>query len=488
MKIRGGYVPRIAGRPSSVVEEIALPERLAVSLMRRGTEYKPLVKAGEKVCRGSPLAEAPVEGGTLYLPSPATGIISADEKDGPHAWPERILLNAVAGEPGTDAGPQLDPARASSETIRNVLARGGIWPLFWSSRTKSTPALNETERPRAIIINCVSAEPFRARGKVILRRAWNRIIQGIRFLPRLMADYGTVDVVLTDHHDPVARMMNVDLAGHAWVRFHSLPVIYPVEHPAILCRALRQFDRSAGKDAVIWVIDIQGVAAVGACLADGQPLCERTVAIGGPGCGNPRHLQVRIGTPLNSLAPLAEQRQKCLVLRGGLLNGAPVDPTAESVGYDDDSFFFLPTAGQREFLAFMRPGFDRTSRLPCFGSRITRACDRHISNSLRGERRPCIACGLCEQVCPVSLLPQVLHRCLYAGALEEAEAAGVDLCVGCGLCTYVCPSKIELGTQFAQAREQIGKEHREAVSAALQHEGDAGKQEAGPARGKEWLK
>lgn len=488
MRIRGGYVPRIAGRPASVIEEVGLSEQLAVSLARRGTEYRPLVKAGEKVRMGSPIAEAPAEGGTLYLPAPATGVVAFDETVGSLAWPKRILLQAVTDGSGTATGPRLDPARASSETIRKVLARNGIWPLFWSSKTQQTPVLNESERPRAIIINCVSAEPFRTRGKVILRRAWNRIIQGIRFLPRLMADYGTVDVVLTDHRDPVARMMYVDLAGHAWVRFHSLPVIYPVGHPVVLSRALRQFDRSSSKEAVIWVIDIQGVAAVGACLAEGQPLGARTVAIGGPACGNPRHLQVQIGTPLPSLVQLAEPREACLVLRGGLLSGAPVDPAIESVGYDDDSFFFLPMVRKREFLSFMRPGFDRTSYLPCFGSSITCASDRHISNSLRGERRPCIACGLCEQVCPVALLPQVLHRYLYAGALEEAEAVGVGRCVGCGLCTYVCPSKIELGTQFAQAREQIRKEHLETASAALPREDDAGKQEAERERGAEWLK
>lgn len=484
MKIRGGYVPGIAGRPSSVVEEVGLSGQLAVSLARREKAYRSLVNTGDKVRRGNPIAEAPAEGGTLYLPSPAAGIVSAIKVAD---MPKRLLLRTVADKTSAEIGERLEPSRAAPEIIRNALSRGGIWPLFWSSKTQNTPTLNETERPRAIIINCVSAEPFRTRGKVILRRAWNRIVQGIRFLPRLMADYGTVDVVLTDHRNPVARMMYMDLAGHAWVRFHSLPVIYPVEHPVVLSRALRQFDRSASKDAVIWVIDIQGVAAVGACLAEGQPLGARTVAIGGPGCVNPRHLQVQIGTPLTSLVQLAEPREECLVLRGGLLSGAPVDPAIESVGYDDDSFFFLPIARQREFLSFMRPGFDRTSRLPCFGSSITRASDRHISNSLRGERRPCIACGLCEQVCPASLLPQVLHRYLYAGALEEAEAAGVDLCVGCGLCTYVCPSKIELGTQFAQAREQIGKEHQETAAAALQREGDAGKQETERKRGKEWL-
>ena len=106
--------------------------------------------------------------------------------------------------------------------------------------------------------------------------------------------------------------------------------------------------------------------------------------------------------------------------------------------------------------------------MPCFASRFTGAHDSQISNSLRGEIRPCIACGLCEKVCPSGLLPQVLHRYLYRDAIDEAEAAGIDLCVECGLCTYVCPSKLELKKQFLDAAAQIRLEHEEAQQAELE--------------------
>ena len=88
-----------------------------------------------------------------------------------------------------------------------------------------------------------------------------------------------------------------------------------------------------------------------------------------------------------------------------------------------------------------------------------------MTATLRGERRPCIACGLCERVCPADLLPQVLHRYLYRDALDEAEAAGLGRCIGCGLCSYVCPSKLELVHQFAEARDRIAHERAEAAAA-----------------------
>ncbi|MCK5569347.1 MAG: 4Fe-4S dicluster domain-containing protein, partial [Spirochaetes bacterium] len=116
----------------------------------------------------------------------------------------------------------------------------------------------------------------------------------------------------------------------------------------------------------------------------------------------------------------------------------------------------------------LRPGLKRTSILPCFASRVTGAADSQISTSLRGEHRPCIACGLCEKICPSGLMPQIIHRYLYREAIDEAEAVGLDLCVKCGLCTYVCPSKIELQKQFNDASEQLRLEHEEARAALLE--------------------
>lgn len=462
LKIRGGHTPKISGRPSSVVEKLPLPGKLQLSLHRRGVNYAPIVADGQEVELGDSVAEASVTGGRLSLPSPAAGriFLGGEEKEA-----SRLILETTGSDTTAGNYEKFEPQRITGEVMRDALAKGGIWPFFWSSGTGGMPALGDAERPRAIIVNCVLTEPFRARGKIILRRAWSRVVQGIGFLPRLLADYGTIEIVLTAKRDAVAGMMYVGLAGQAWIRFRPVPLRYPVENPRVLSRALRGSDSSFKKEDVIWVIDVQGVEALGACLAEGLPLHERIVTVGGPGHPNPRHLWVRIGTPVSDLVPQDRTSDGVRILRGGLLNGVPVDPATDSVQYDDDAFFFLPEGSEREFLSFLRPGFDRTSALPCFASRITGAIDRRVSTSKRGERRPCIACGLCEKLCPVGLLPQVLHRYLYHEALDEAEAAGLDLCVDCGLCTYVCPSKIALQDQFAQAREQLRLEREEALSA-----------------------
>ncbi|UCD56272.1 MAG: hypothetical protein JSV16_10585 [Candidatus Hydrogenedentota bacterium] len=463
MKFYGGYLPKLGGRPSSILDELPLPELLYLDLSRQGVKYTPVVREGERIGLGDTLAEAVNETGSLFLPSPAYGIVSLDGGNSGEA--ERIVLKTGDAFEQEGSGKRFQPHRITSEEMRDALAKGGIWPFFWSSKTKGTPGFGEFEKPRAVIVNCILTEPFRARGKVILRHAWNRIIRGISFLPRLMEDYSKMEIVLTAKNDPVAKMMHLELAGHAWIRFHTIPLAYPYEDPRILHKALLRSDPALSKDDVIWVIDVQGIEALGACLSEGLPLYRRIVAIGGPAQSNPRHVLVRIGTPLKLLVDVSVIREKDLVLRGGLLRGTPLDPVNDSVQFDDDAFFVLARGSRRDFLAFLHPGFERTSMSPCFASSLTGGADTHITASLRGERRPCISCCRCEEVCPARLMPQVLHRYIYRGALEAAESAGIGLCVECGLCSYVCPSKIELLQQVVEAKRQLREEMSEAVAA-----------------------
>ena len=81
--------------------------------------------------------------------------------------------------------------------------------------------------------------------------------------------------------------------------------------------------------------------AIGACLTEGIPLHQRLLALGGPGYSHPKHISARVGTPIKQLVPEDFDSNEVLVLRGGLFRGVPVNPDMDSVGYNDDAFFFL---------------------------------------------------------------------------------------------------------------------------------------------------
>lgn len=459
----GGFTPKIDGRPVGDITTVPMPDRLILELKRNDITYEPAVQNGRRVDFGEPLATAAASGGTLVLPAPATGQVVLDEDRR-----RLVMQDPQAAATATGFSP-LVHGRISSDEIKKTLARGGVWPFFYSSRDRGMPSLVGEEKPRSIVVNFILTEPFRARGKVVITRSWDRIVAGIRFLQRLVSDYGTIEIILTDRKHPVAQMMYNDLKGQAWVRFHSVPLTYPIENPRLLSETVRSLSSGMNGDDDIWVIDAQGIEAVGGCLGEGLPLHERIVVTGGPSAAGPRHFAVRIGTPLDSFVETIGS--DATVLRGGLLNGAPVSVESAGVGYDDDAFFAMPRSGKRELLSFVRPGFGRTSYTRSFATSLFGGYDKQIAATLRGEPRPCIACGFCETVCPAGIMPQVIHRYLYREKTEEAEQAGLDRCVECNLCTYVCPSKIELRRQFTDAKAFIQKEKEEMLAVAARSGG-----------------
>jgi Na(+)-translocating NADH:ubiquinone oxidoreductase A subunit len=455
-----GFTPRISGRPSRNVVELEVPKRLWIDSTRGGVIYKTTVTAGTNVACGESLGEARVNGGVLSLPSPVSARLIEIGKT-------RIVLapDVEVGESGATVTEPLKFQYAKPEQVRDAIARGGMWPSFWSSATDGMPMLDGSEIAARCIVHFVNVEPFRARGRVFLTRDWEDIMAGIRFLPKLMEDYGKVEVILTEVHDPVAKKMYEELSGHAWTRLHAVPLRYPVGDPRIVAAALRRDDATLSRNSVIWSIDAQGIAQLGRLLGKGQPPSRRLVTIGGPGSIEAQHYSVPIGTSLSDFPNSDQFSDANKVLAGGLMRGIEVNPSEYSVQYDDDGFFLLPEATNRQTITFLRPGFDRSSVFPSFTGGLLGRADSHITATLRGEVRPCISCGMCERLCPVGLLPQVIHRYLHRDRIDDAVKVGLESCVDCNICTFVCPSKIELQRQFADARARVAEERRELEAA-----------------------
>ena len=68
---------------------------------------------------------------------------------------------------------------------------------------------------------------------------------------------------------------------------------------------------------------------------------------------------------------------------------------------------------------------------------------------------PCIRCGYCADVCPVSLLPQQLLWYAKANDFNKLNDHQLEQCMHCNACTYVCPSNIPLVDYFKEAKKAI---------------------------------
>lgn len=454
MRLRGGYNILLAGKPSAEVHVLPEPRVLYLPLSSRRFIFSEIrVNEGQRVKPGHVLAEDPKN---YYVPlvAPRAGTVRLREAEG------HITLEDVAKVPEEPYPTSEDLPHIPKDTRPVVFRRykllvSGAWQFFRDAYTGAVP--DPTGIPKAIIVSTVHLEPFVAAGNVQIAKRLSSFTRGVEYLQSLL-EYQPIFLILPDVHSEVARRVRDTLRGRAWVKLVAVPRKYPFDNFAVLARWLGLRNN---REEPVWALDTAGVLATDRVLTLSRPPTVRIISLGGPAVRTPVHLRAMPGYPLSMILNQRISYESYRVINGGVLTGQAIPAGQLGLDVECQGLTVLPEAsGNREFMAFARPGFDRRSYGNCFVSLLRRPFRESLNTALRGERRPCIGCAFCEEVCPVSIMPHLIHKYLYRDALEEAERVRVDLCVGCGLCSFVCPSKIELTMELLTAQERIRRELR----------------------------
>ena len=471
MKPRGGYNVKLQGRPSGEVEVLPEPKELHLPLGSRRFSFSELeVQEGERVRPGQVLARDPANHSVPLL-APRAGTARLAAVDG------HIKIEDTTKEPEEPYHPDEDaehvPKGAGPRGVKCYkLLELGAWQFVSDAHTGALP--DPFASPRAVIVSTVHLEPYVARGEVQILKRLSHFTRGLELLQSLV-EHQPIYLVMPDVKSDFAREVREKLHGHAWVKMIEIPRKYPSDDFAMLARSLGL--RREPLEPV-WGVTAAGVLAIDRALTLSRPCTVRIVSIGGPAVEKPLHLKAMPGYPLADiigprLSACARQHAQAgtsgndvRVINGGVLTGAALGPEQLGLDAECEGLTVIPDHTVREFLGFMRPGFDRRSFSRCFFSSLRPAFSESFTTRLRGERRPCVTFGFCEDVCPAGIMPHLIHKYLYKDDIDGAERARIDLCVECGLCSYVCPGKIELHEQFIEAKETIRQElHAEEVTA-----------------------
>jgi len=460
MKHRGGYNIGLAGRPAGRVEVLPEPDVLYVPLRSRRFSFtERLVQEGQSVRPGHALARDPANYRVPLL-APRAGTVQLESVAG------HVVLTGVERAPEGEYEPGEElahaPRRTNSSGARRLkLLELGAWQFFSDAFSGRLP--DPLGTPQAVIVSTVQFEPYMARGDVHVRKRLASFTRGLEHLQSLL-EYQPIYLVLPDVESELAKRVRDALRGYAWVRPVEVPRRYGVEHAAVLARKLGLKQQV---NQPVWAVGAAGVLAVDRALTMARPATVRLVSLGGPSVNEPRHLKAMAGYPIDAILQGRLSHEPVRNINGGILSGQQLDEQQRGLDAECTGLTVLPEHTQREMLGFMRPGWGRRSYSRCFLSVLRPRFAERLTTALRGERRPCISCNFCEEVCPAGIMPHLIHKYLYQEALEEAERAGINRCVGCGLCSFVCPSKIELRSQMLDGQETVQRElHGEEAEAA----------------------
>jgi len=225
---------------------------------------------------------------------------------------------------------------------------------------------------------------------------------------------------------------------HGIVRIVQVLTIYPEGGERQLIQTLTGKEvphNGLPQDLGVICHNVATAASARDATIDGRPLIERIVTVTGPGIKEPCNLLALIGTPFSHLVEAAGGYRDDVTR---LVLGGPMSGTALST---DE----IPVSrGSNCLLALTAKEVPPTA-----------------------ATLPCINCGQCVNVCPASLLPQMLYRHLEAEQFDRAAELNLADCIECGCCAQVCPSHIPLVDFFRHGRQELIRRELDERRAAL---------------------
>ncbi|MCK5522571.1 MAG: electron transport complex subunit RsxC [Thiomargarita sp.] len=409
-----------------------IPPFLILPLLQHiGEPTEPIVKVGEKVLKGQIVAHCKQKKDchlTMSAPIHASSsgtVVAIEHRAVPHPsglTAPCIIIETDGKEEWIECLPMTNYAELAPDVVRKHIARAGIVGLGgagFPAHIKLNSGAIDT-----LIINGAECEPYITCDDRIMRERPDEIIAGAKIVMHILGGAKHC-LIAVENNKPEAYKALLEAADER-VEVVQIPTKYPMGGERQLIQTLtgKEVGRSQIPASVgIVVHNVETARTVYRAVQLGTPLLSRLITITGGGVEKPQNFEVLLGTPMHVIIDQCRRKEgvERLIMGGGMMGFAL--PNDE-----------MPIVKTTNCLILMRADEIETSRL---------------------LEMPCIRCGACTQVCPISLLPQQLYWHAKAKDFKKAQAYHIFDCIECNCCAYVCPSHIPLVSYYRYAKAEI---------------------------------
>jgi len=396
-----------------------------------------LVNEGDHVLKGQMLAKpkhlvsaavhAPVSGtvkniGKRPVPHPSglNGLCIVIENDYRNQWYKK---NPVA-----DNYQQM-----TSHDLRVLIRDAGIVGLGGAG---FPAAVKQTEMNiHTLIINGVECEPYITCDDMLMRERAAEILSGADIIGQIIKARECIIAIEDNKPEAIAAMQKVvDEDGTGFFRVQAVPTIYPSGGEKQIIQVIMGKEvpmNGLPADLDVLCQNVGTAYAIHKVIYEAEPLISRIVTVTGKGVKQPQNMEVPVGMNI----------RHCIEQCGGYTNNT------DSIIMGGPMMGFTLESDQL-------PLVKTTNCLL-----ITADEDIHLKTVK--THMPCIRCGLCVDVCPVTLLPQQLYWHTSSKNLERAIEYHLFDCIECGCCEYVCPSRIPLVQYYRYAKSEIWEQEQD---------------------------
>ncbi len=428
-KFKGGVHPNDSKALSAAkpIQEAALLDSYQVIMHQNiGAPPELVVKKGDTVKKGDLLAKA---SGFVSVPlhAPTSGTIKAIDK-----CPGPTGIHVPAIEITSDGDDQwgepfesiVDWQTADPAVLKQRVWDAGVVGMGgagFPAHVKLSPP--EGKIIDTLILNGAECEPYLTADHRLMLEQEENVVLGAAILARILGLKSAVIGVEENKPDAIARLKEV--AGKYNVKVQGLPVNYPQGAEKQLIYAITGREVPPGKlpmDVHCVVQNVASAAAMAEAVINGRPSIERITTVTGTPVVNPGNWKFRIGTPVSKALELVGgvSEQPAKLLLGGPMMGIAQNSLGVTVMKNTSGILLISSAEVSLYTS-----------------------------------EPCIRCGRCVEVCPMSILPATISQAVENKRFDWAEDLNVTACIECGSCSYVCPSHRPLNQHFKRAKIEI---------------------------------
>ena len=414
------------------IRRLPFANELVIPLQQhKGRASVPIVKVGQEVVRGEPIAVAD-HFVSVPMHAPATGVIRAiglaPTAEGPKT--QAIFLKVYhAASQQVLYGSACEPEQMNVKDIIQAVQDAGLVGLgggAFPSHVKMQPPAGRVIH--TVLVNGCECEPYLTCDHRIMLEQTENLIRGIRIALRATRAERAIIGVEDNKLDAVSHL-RARIPKHLPITVEAVQTKYPQGAEKMLITALLDAEVPAGglpADVGVAVFNVGTLAQMGELVPKGQGLIERVVTVSGPAVKTPGNFLVPIGTPVRFLLDqVGLQGPLGQVILGGPMMGMAV------------SSLDVPVTKSVSGVVALEPEDPALARRQVY---------------------PCIKCGECLRACPVSLNPSMLGELAVAREYGVmAEQFNLDQCFECGCCAFVCPSNIPL-TQYFRIAKSINRD------------------------------
>lgn len=393
--------------------------------MHIGAPCEPIVKVGDIVDLGQKIADSAAFVSAPVHATVSGKVIAVEPRLHPNG--AKVMSVVIQNDFEDRLHPSIKPRdyeHLTSEELIAIIREAGIVGHGGAAFPTHVKIQSGIGKVNHLIINAAECEPYITSDHRILLERADDVIGGITILMKVFGlNEATIGLEM-NKHDAIPVLKEA-IGGRQDIKIYPLKPKYPQGAEKQLINVITGREVPSGKlpaDAGTAVFNVDTCGAVFRAVAQGRPVTRRVVTVSGSAVANPKNLDVRIGTPLESLieATGGFKEEPNKVLMGG------------------------PMMGVAQF-SLESPVIKGTNALLAF-------CGDEGKDS---RSTACIRCGKCVSACPINLLPTYLYMFSENGRLEECEKYGVLDCIECGACNFECPARLYLVQSFRTAKQRI---------------------------------